>query len=320
MIRNLLRTERSCRAPYLWLALWLVASSSGATLNGEPNHENDLLVPSTVSIEPEDIDPRLFFKAATKATENYPLGPEDVVEIRVFELEKLDRTVRVAGDGSIDLPLVGKISVQGLTADGVSERIAGRLRGRYVKSPQVTVFIKEYNSQKVSLLGAVARPATYPLIGRRNLLQVIADAGGLGSAGNILYVFRQTEDGLSARLTVPLNDLLIHGDPRWNICLEPGDVISVPPEKAVTVSVLGAVNDPGIHKLPAGAAATLLKAIALAGGLSERGSKSGILIKRSDPSGEETILKADLGDILSGKATDILLENEDVVLVKESFF
>jgi polysaccharide export outer membrane protein len=302
------------------LAFWLIAAVSSASLFAATQHEKDPSVPSSVSIEPDDIDPHLFFKPASSQSKNYPIGPEDVVEIRVFELDKLDRTVRIAGDGSIDLPLIGKIPVQGLTADEVSDRIAGRLRGRYVKDPQVTVFIREYNSQKVSLLGAVAKPATYPLIGRRNLLQVIADAGGLSQAGNILYVFRQTADGRNARLTVPLDLLLIDGDPRWNVWLEPGDVISVPPEKAISVSVLGAVKNPGIHKLPAGEGATLLKAIALAGGLTERGSKSGITIKRSLLTGEETILKVDLGDILSGKEPDFLLRNEDVVLVKESFF
>ena len=312
--------QMNCTAVRVYLALCLTAAVSGASSFAAVQHDKDPSVPSSVNIEPEGIDPHLFFKPASSQSKNYPIGPEDVVEIRVFELDKLDRTVRVAGDGSIDLPLVGKIPVQGLTADGVSDRVADKLRGRYVKDPQVTVFIREYNSQKVSLLGAVAKPATYSLIGRRNLLQVIADAGGLSQAGNTLYVFRQSADGRNARLTVPLDQLLIDGDPRWNVWLEPGDVISVPPEKAVSVSVLGAVINPGIHKLPAGEGATLLKAIALAGGLNPRGSKSGITIKRSLPSGEETILKVDLGDILSGEEPDILLRNEDVVLVKESFF
>jgi polysaccharide export outer membrane protein len=288
--------------------------------NAAAQHEKDPSVPSAASIEPGDIDPHLFFKPASSQSRNHPIGPEDIVEIRVFELAELDQTVRVAGDGSIDLPLVGKIPVEGLTTDEVSGRIADRLRGRYVKDPQVTAFIREYHSQSISLLGAVARPATYPLTGRRNLLQVIADAGGLSQAGNTLYVFRQTADGRNARLTVPLDMILVEGDPRWNVWLEPGDVISVPPEKSISVSILGAVVNPGIHKLPEGEGATLLKAIALAGGLDDRASKSGITIKRSLPNGEETMLKVDFGDILTGKAPDIRLQNEDVVLVKESFF
>jgi polysaccharide export outer membrane protein len=308
------QVSRISRGVFLF---WLLTAAAAYPAS---QHDKDLSVPSIVSISPEDVDPHLFFKSDSSQSKNYPIGPEDVVEIRVFELDKLDRTVRVAGDGSIDLPLVGKIPVQGLTADGVSDRIADGLRGRYVKDPQVTVFIREYNSQSISLLGAVTKPATYPLMGRRNLLQVIADAGGLSQAGTILYVFRQTADGRNARLTIPLDMLLIEGDPRWNVWLEPGDVISVPPEKSISVSILGAVVNPGIHKLPAGKGATLLRAIALAGGLNDRASKSGITIRRSLPTGEETILKVDLGEILSGKQPDIQLFNEDVVLVKESFF
>jgi polysaccharide export outer membrane protein len=281
----------------------------------------DPLVPSKVAIEPPDVPVGLFFQASSATIDDYKLGPEDVVEVRVFELDQLNRTVRVSGDGKIELPLVGSIEVAGLTTNKVAGQIADRLRDRYVQNPQVSIFVTEFNSQKVSLLGAVANPATYPLSGQRRLLQVLAEAGSLGpSAGSTLYVFRQTEDGRSARLTVPLNELLLQGDPRWNILLRAGDVISVPPEQAIAVTVLGAVNEPGVHKLPVGDAATLLKAVALAGGLNERASKKGIQIKRTEADGSETVLKVNLGDILSGKKPDVVLREGDVVVVRESFF
>ena len=164
-------------------------------------------------------------------------------------------------------------------------------------------------------------PATYPLVGQRRLLQLLAEAGSLGpEAGRTLYVFRQTPDGRSARLTVPLSDLLLQGDPRWNIMLRAGDVISVPPEQAIAISILGAVGSPGVHKLPVGNEATLLKAIALAGGLNERASKKGIQIKRRDEDDNEMVIKVNLGDILSGKEPDFILREGDVVVVNESFF
>ncbi len=281
----------------------------------------DPLVPPKVAIEPADVPASFFFQASTATADDYRLGPEDVIEVRVFELDQLNRTLRVSGDGKIELPLVGSVEVTGLTPNKVAAQIADRLRDRYVQNPQVSIFITEFKSQKVSLLGAVATPASYPLSGQRRLLQVLAEAGSLGpEAGNTLYVFRQTEDGRSARLTVPLNELLLQGDPRWNVLLRPGDVISVPPEQAIAVTVLGAVNTPGVHKLPVGDGATLLKAVALAGGLNERASKKGIQIKRSENDGTETVIKVDLGDILSGKKPDIVLREGDVVVVKESFF
>ena len=119
---------------------------------------------------------------------------------------------------------------------------------------------------------------------------------------------------------MPLNDLLVLGDPRWNIAILPGDVVSVPPEEAIGVSVLGAVNNPGVYKLPVGDEATLLKAVALAGGLNDRASKKGVRVKRRDEEGEEVVLKINLGDILSGKKPDIVLIEGDVVVINESFF
>ncbi len=274
-----------------------------------------------LNIEPPDIDPELFFNHDGLSSDGYRLGPEDVIEVRVFELDQLNRTVRVAGDGSMELPLIGSIPVNGLTPDDVADQVADRLRDRFVQNPQVSVFVKEFHSQNVSLLGAIKNPATYPLVGRRNLLQILADAGGLsGAAGNVLFVFRQADDGRSARLSVPLHDLLIFGDPQWNIWLRAGDIVSVPPEAAVSVSILGAVRSPGVYKLPMGDGASILNAIARAGGLDDRASKGGIHIKRRDPTGEETILKVDLGDILSGKDPDVVLQEGDVVVVKESFF
>ena len=279
----------------------------------------DSNIPSNVSIEPDNVPLSLFFRAATDENIDYRLGREDVIEIRVFELDQLNRTVRVSGNGSIELPLVGRLPASGMTAEEVAEEIASRLRDRYVQNPQVSIFILEFNSRKVSLLGAVQTPASYPLVGQRRLLEILAEAGSLTSgAGQTLYIFRQTADGRSARLTVPLNELLLHGDPRWNVVLMPGDVVSVPPEAAIAISVLGALNSPGVHKLPVGDRATLSKAIALAGGLNERASKK-IQIRRRE-NGKETVIKVNLGDILSGKTPDLILQEGDVVVVNESFF
>lgn len=291
----------------------------GPAESAEP--EDDDVSAVAYRIEPADIDPTLFFDPVGPSSDKYRLGPEDVLEIRVFELDQLNRTVRIAGDGTIELPLIGSIPVRGLTPEEVGFAVAERLRNRFVQDPQVSVFVKEFHSQNVSLLGAVASPASYPLVGRRNLLQILADAGGLSAnAGNVLFVFRQSDDGRSARLTVPLNELLIQGDPRWNIWLRPGDIVSVPPEAAVSVSVLGAVSSPGVYKLPVGDGASVLNAVARAGGLNDRASKSGVQIKRRDASGEEKVLKIDLGDILSGKDSDFILQEGDVIVVKESFF
>jgi len=276
--------------------------------------------PPAFSIEPKDIGPALFFGPAQASSANYLLGPEDVLEIRVFEMDQFDRTVRVSGDGSIELPLIGSIPVSGLVPAQAAARVAQKLRDDYVQNPQVDVFVREFNSKKISLLGAVKKSATYPIVGRLSLLQLLADAGGVTEDANrVLYVFRQSDDGRRARLLVPLNELLVKGDPRWDIWLVPGDVVSVPPTETISVSVLGAVSQPGIYELPENEA-SLLQALASAGGLNQRGSRKGIEIQRRGQSGTADLSKVDLGDILSGKKPDPKLLEGDVINVNERFF
>ncbi len=304
-----------------------VRNSEMGPVAGKGKAATDVSESLQISVDPPGTDPELFFSSKTTDSANYELGPEDVIEIRVFELEELNRAVRVSGDGKIELPLIGSLQIQSLTSKQVADLVTERLRGRFVKNPEVSIFIREYNSRNVSVLGAVGSPATYPLQGRRNLLQVLADAGGLaGNAGDVLYVFRTSNsgnnggNGRSVRLIVPLTELLIEGDPHWNIWLLPGDVVSVPPEDAISISILGAVQNPGIHKLPLGAGATLSTAIASAGGLTERASYRGIQIKRLSTSGERILLKANLEDIISGKTADMIIQEGDLIFVKERFF
>ena len=297
------------------------SSNGGGGEGSEAPAAADSPFPAGHPIEPEDVDPAVFFGLGQGGPEQYRIGAEDVIEVRVFELNQLDRTVRVEVDGNIILPLIGSVNVDGLTARQATEQVAVKLR-ELVDDPQVTVLVKEYHSQNVSFLGAVARPDAYPLMGQqRNLLQLIAKAGGLSpEAGSVLYVFRQLPDGRSARLSVPLSELLVQGDPRWNIRLKPGDVVSVPLEEAISVSIVGAVVRPGVYKLPAGDGATLLVLVARAGGFKDRASKGNVQIKRRDASGEETVFKVDAGEILSGEKPDVILKEGDVVVVKQSFF
>ena len=301
-----------------------VAASDSAGVDGDELQQPGPGDPAAFSpaqwIEPADVSPDVFFGPRSGGSGQYLIGPDDVLEIRVFELDELNRTARVEADGMIILPLVGPVRVGGLTAPKAGSAVAARLRGDFIDDPQVTIRITEYQSRRVSFLGAVARPGTYPLVGQRGLLELLASAEGLSpAAGSSLYVFRKLPDGRSARLSVPLHELLVLGNPVWNIALEPGDVVSVPPEDAISVSVVGAVGSPGVYKLPVGNGATLLRAIALAGGLQPRASKN-IQVKRPSSGGEETVIKVDLGDIMSGKRADFILEEGDVVIVNQSFF
>lgn len=134
---------------------------------------------------------------------DYRVGPQDLLEIQTFGVEALSRTVRVNSRGAISLPLIGVIEVAGLTSEEVEARIAAKLSQDYLQDPHVSVFIKEYTSQRVTVEGAVNRPGIYPLKGQTSLLQAIAIAGGQASMSNIneVMLFRSDDNGVKKILT-----------------------------------------------------------------------------------------------------------------------
>jgi polysaccharide export outer membrane protein len=252
---------------------------------------------------------------------DYIIGPKDLLEIKVFGLDELNTTVRVSEDGMITLALLGEVEVRGLTKSGVEKKLAFLLEEKYLQNPQVTVFIKEYQSKRVSVLGAVSDPGYYELLGRQTLLQVISQAGGMTEdAGEEIIVIRQQENGSNTALKISIEDLVVEGDVKLNIFLQPGDIINIPIDKIVHVYVFGQVKNPGALEVKKSNIPTLLQAIAQAGGFSERASKGGVVIKRIKDDGKEMQTKVNVKDIIKGKEKDIQLLENDVVFVPESIF
>ena len=128
---------------------------------------------------------------------DYRIGPEDLIEVQVFGVDQLARTVRVNSFGAVSLPLIGSIPVGGMTATEAESYIARRLAENYLQDPQVSVFIKEYTNQRVTIEGAVQKPGIYPLRGQTTLLRTLAIAGGQGhlSDMNNVIVFRMGAGG-----------------------------------------------------------------------------------------------------------------------------
>jgi len=251
----------------------------------------------------------------------YRIGPGDLLEIKVFEVEQLNQVVRVSEDGTITLPLLGQVRIEGLTQSGVVQKLTALLQAKYVKNPQVTVFIKEYKNQQVAVIGAVEKPGSYELVGRKNLLQVISQAGGFtDKATDEIFILRDGGNGATSSIVIDLKDLMVNGNQKLNIPIEPNDVINVPVDRDIRVFVFGRVTQPGALKFKISEKVTLLKAIAQAGGLAEGAKKSAVTITRKDKTGKEQKIRVDLGDILSGKKKDIALQEGDVVFVPESFW
>lgn len=252
----------------------------------------------------------------------YRIGPKDLLEISVFGEEDLKNlVVRVSEDGKITLPLLREVEVNGLTKGEVESKLTRLLAEKFLQNPQVTVFIKEYLSKRVSILGAVERPGPFELLGRQTLLQVISQSGGLTrDAGSEIIVIRQLADGTSTSLRIPIDDLFFKGDPNFNIPLEPGDIVNVPVDKLVPVYVFGQVKSPGALQVKKSNIPTLLQAIAQAGGFTDRASRGGVIIKRRDASGKEIEIKVNIKAILKNKKKDIVLFENDTVYVPESLF
>ncbi len=254
--------------------------------------------------------------AQQELSEDYRIGARDLLEIRVFDLEELDSTVRVSEDGRISLPMIGELRVLGLTRSEVETAIESALK-RFVNDPQVSVFVREFESQRVSVLGAVKTPGTYPMQGRMTLLEAISEAGGIDydEASGTVAILRHDMPG--EPIEISLEELISKGNTAFNVELKAGDTVNVVPREHYFIYVQGAVRNPGSFRV--NEPITVLQAIALAGGLGERAKRT-VLILRTKPEGGQEQIKVNLNDIMDGKAPDVPLQPKDVVVVQESFF
>ncbi len=303
------------RAPLLPVVAVLVALSPALAEEPEAIRLEARPVPV------EALPPSVREPFLRKGGSDYRIGRQDLLEIRVFDLKELDQTVRVADDGSISLPLLGRLQVAGLTKGELEGLIARLLEERFVRDPQVTIFVKEYESKKVAVSGAVKKPDTYEMLGEKTLLEMISRAGGLDrDLGREIVIFRPDEDGTTRRLSVDLEKLVYEADPALNLKVEPGDIIYVPTVEKVRIFVTGAVKNPDLYEVPRDEPVTVLKAVTLAGGTTDRASERRVQILRTLPDGTRTMILVDLRKVKRGKAEDPVLERDDLVLVPESFF
>ncbi|HEX7502487.1 MAG TPA: polysaccharide biosynthesis/export family protein [Acidobacteriota bacterium] len=258
-------------------------------------------------------------KTGSAQSYEYQIGAKDLLEISVFEVPELNITVRVSENGMISLPLLGEIRAEGINRADLEKKIAGMLEKNYLKNAQVTIFIKEFQSKKVSVMGAVKDPGTHDLIGRQSLLQVISMAGGLSEqASDTVIIFRQFRALPSQSLVIKLDDLLLKANPKYNIPVFPGDIINVPGSQFLDIYVFGQVKNPGAVRMKKGSEdVTLLRAIAQAGGFSDRARRGKVQITRTE-GGTEKKINVDVKDILGGGRKDFPLQAFDVVFVPES--
>jgi len=248
----------------------------------------------------------------------YRLGPRDLVAVKVFEAPELNVERRVTEVGTIALPRIGEVTVEGLTEGEVATRIRGMLEANFLQRATVTVEVQEFRARPISVVGAVKQPGILQVAGRLSLLEALTLAGGLTeNKGPFIHVVRRAPNGLSDQVSIPVEDLLRKADPRVNIPIFSNDLINVTAAEPITIYCLGEVQQPGALIFSSTERITLLAAVARAGGLTDRAARR-ISIRRQGATGEGIVV--DFKRILDGKEPDVDLQAGDVVVVKESFF
>lgn len=250
----------------------------------------------------------------------YRIGPKDLLEIKVREDVKMNAEVRVTEQGKINLAIINEVYVEGLTATDLEKKLA-ELYSPFIRDPHVSVVIKERQSKQVSLLGAVTKPGFVPLIGRMTLLEAITTAGGLTKeAAREIVIIRTFPDGTTNNLKIPIDDLMIKGDPKYNLPLEPGDSVIVQIDRTVQIYIYGQVKMPGALNVLQSRIPTLTQAIAQAQGFTERAAKRKVVVTRKGADGKEKTFEINVARIQSNKDPDFQLKEGDTVFIPETIF
>jgi len=276
--------------------------------------------------------------------EDYPLGAGDVLEISVPNLDEIQTfNARITGDGTITLPLVGVVRAAELTEAQLRDEIRRRLESKYMKDPQVNVFVREYRSRQVAVTGAVQKPGLYNLTnGTNTVLDLIGQAGGMMSDASprvLLFpaesMTRGPSGAVPSRSVVaafskgPHSQLVAKPEPivinlqnltqgggqiYLTLPVRPGDVLMVPPGGEVLVE--GWVEKPGSYKITPGL--TLLGSVVAAGGPHFAADSSAVELIRAKKDGGKISIVADLDKIKRGESQDIAVQEGDIIAMPSS--
>jgi polysaccharide export outer membrane protein len=246
---------------------------------------------------------------AANVKKDYVLGAGDVIRVTVFQSPDLTLETRIPETGVVNYPLLGNVTLGGLTINQAERRIAdGLLNGKFVRQPQVSILVTSLRGNQASVLGHAVRPGRYTLeVTNTRLSDLMALAGGVAPDGSDMLTVVGTRDGKQFRRQIDFRTLFRGDASSQDIVIENNDVVYV--DKAPQVYIHGEVQKPGQLKLERGM--TVMQAVAAAGGLTQRGTQRGIQIHRKGPDGAMQVLKPALQDGL---------QQDDVIQVPESLF
>jgi len=241
----------------------------------------------------------------------YRIGVDDVLNITVWDNKEADQTVFVRPDGKISLPLVGEVQAGGLTVAELADKLNVEY-GKTIKSPAVTVSVREIRSRTVYFVGGVGKPGPMQLTQELTILQAVSLAGGFVANADTetAYVLR---DGA----TIPINftTLMKRADMKQNLILKPGDTVVIP--VADPVFVQGEVKAPGPQKFTR--ELTVVKAITQAGGFTPLAAPKRVNVVRGEGAKKETIT-VNVDAMLRDSAADMPLQPNDIIIVPQRLF
>ena len=255
--------------------------------------------------------------ASAQSTSDYLIGPQDVVTIQVYDQADLGGKYSVEADGTFSFPLIGRVKAGGQTLRALEQDLKSKLADGYFRNPQVTVAIEQYRSQRVFVMGEVRQPGPVPLTGGMTLIEALARAGSTTStASGEVAIVRNSQGEVRGPVLPDQNSgsdvfrasikELEGGALSQNLELRDGDTVFVP--RAETIYVFGQVRTPGAYGVQANM--TVLQALSLAGGVTDRGAMSRIRIARL-LEGKRTELRVKLDDIV---------QPGDTIIVPERYF
>lgn len=242
------------------------------------------------------------------------LGGGDLLKVSVLGAPESDQEVRIDPDGNLTLSFIGSTHVGGLTTNQAQELIAQKLKaGGFYAQPQVSIFVKEYATQGVSVMGEVLKPGVYPLLGSRRLFDVLSMAGGTGpKAGRVVSISHRDQPQAPRSVTMSIDPT---ESAKSNVEVYPGDTVVV--SRAPVVYVVGDVRKPSGVIMDTGTDMTVLQAIAMAEGINSTAALNKARLIRTTPTGRQE-LPLPLKDMLSSKAPDMRLQAEDIIFVPNS--
>ncbi len=259
-------------------------------------------LPAPASPEPDAAIPAALVPAAAgelpAPAPDYLVGAGDGLRIEVFEDSSLRGDFTVTAGGSLVFPLLGEVTVSGLTASQIQKLLAELLEKDYLYDPHVSVTVTSYRSQKVQIQGMVRMPGIYYLQGPTRLFDLLSRAQGLLQApGEIRagQVARIVRSPSGETVNVDLHGLLVLGKDELNVALRDGDVVYV--LRTEEVHVIGEVKRPGSYPYEEGM--TVLKALSLAGGATKKGAVKHAVVRRIED-GKEIQIEVSMEDLLLG--------------------